>query len=151
MKVIIAGDRNIKNVDDIANAVEKSGFEITTVLCGEAKGADKLGDEWAKTNKIPVKYYPAQWNKLDVEGAVVKERQNPFNKKMEKYNQAAGSIRNQEMVDNADALIALQNLGTSPGTQDCIKRAKKKGIKIYVYTGPEDYEFDFGQASKIGG
>ena len=37
--------------------------------------------------------------------------------------------RNEYMVDKADTLIAVWN-GTSGGTANCVKYAKKKGVDI---------------------
>ena len=41
-------------------------------------------------------------------------------------------IRNQVMADHADALIAVWD-GASKGTADMIDRAKKRGLKVFVY------------------
>ncbi|MOA29428.1 hypothetical protein D3C78_1504400 [compost metagenome] len=44
----------------------------------------------------------------------------------------AGHVRNREMGDYADALVALWD-GTSKGTAGMVEYAKKKGLKVYVY------------------
>lgn len=147
MRVIIAGDRNIDENDLylIEKAVEESGFKITQVFSGKAKGGDKLGEAWAKRNKVKIREFPADWKDITAPGAVIKEGQ------YGPYNAKAGFDRNQEMADYAEALIALQPNGDSSGTQDMIDRAKKKGIPIFVYppnlhtdtkaTGEYVYEF----------
>lgn len=43
-----------------------------------------------------------------------------------------GHIRNAEMADNADALIAYWD-GESRGTKNMIETAKTKGLKVYVH------------------
>jgi len=43
-------------------------------------------------------------------------------------------IRNSEMVAGADALIAVWD-GISRGTADTIGKAKKSGLKVFVYKG----------------
>lgn len=147
MRCIIAGDRDI-NEDDlhlINIAVQQSGFHITTVISGKAQGGDRLGEKWAKLNKIRVQEFPADWKDLTVPGAVIKTG------KFGPYNAKAGFDRNQDMADAAEALIALQPNGDSSGTQDMIERARKKGIPVFVYppnkhtdtsaTGQYCYEF----------
>jgi hypothetical protein len=144
MKVIICGDREVCDLALVDKAVKKSKYKITLVINGDAKGADTLGKEWAEARNIPVENFPADWKNIDVEGAVVKERFNKWTKKNEKYNANAGFQRNSTMVDEADAVIALQPNGPTNGTQDTIKKAKAKGIPIFVLEKEDDeYEYLF--------
>jgi hypothetical protein len=147
--VIICGDRETAHdISIIDEAVKKSGFKIDEVLCGDCRGADKLGEEWANANKIKVRHFPAKWKDLDQEGAVIKERKN-FKGKMEKYNSNAGFFRNNEMAVHASkhkgggGCIAIQTNGLTPGTTDMVKKAKALKLEISVYNGPEDYEYNF--------
>lgn len=58
------------------------------------------------------------------------------------YGKAAGGIRNQHMVNlkpTADVLVAAP-LGKSPGTRDCIRRAKAAGIRVVDITEPPEPE-----------
>lgn len=126
MKVIIAGGRDMTSVSKVALAVELSGFQITEVVCGMAWGADLAGKAWADRKMLPVKEMPADWDNINVPGALIKYR------KGKPYNARAGFARNQAMADYADALIALWD-HVSPGTTDMIERARIKGIPIYVY------------------
>lgn len=91
-------------------AIIKSGFQITSVVCGCASGVDKLGDDWAKMNDLPVDYCPADWNV---------------------HGRKAGYLRNVEMADHADALVAVWD-GKSKGTKHMIDIATSKGLKVYV-------------------
>ena len=116
LRVIIAGSCNYPfidyingGVDGVARAVASSGFEIAAVISGGARGADAAGETWAYANRIPVEVFPANWNE---------------------YGKKAGPIRNQQMADVADALIALWD-GKSRGTRDMIKRMAKKPTIIY--------------------
>lgn len=43
MKTIIAGSRDIHDADLLEQTIKQSGFEITVVVSGCAKGVDKLG------------------------------------------------------------------------------------------------------------
>ena len=110
MKTIIAGSRNIKNISIIYQTVYESGFDITEVVSGTARGVDKLGEQWATENNIPIKRMPANWNL---------------------YGKSAGPIRNNEMADYADALIAIWD-GKSKGTKWMIDVANKRGLMVYV-------------------
>lgn len=110
MKTIIAGSRDITDYSLVMEAIQESEFEISEVVSGTAKGVDRLGELWATNHKIPVKHYPADWNK---------------------YGKSAGPIRNQEMANYADALIAVWD-GKSRGTKNMIDQAKEKGLKVYV-------------------
>ena len=51
MKVIIAGSRTITDFKIVYEAIKRSGFKITEVVCGECRGPDMLGAEWAKLNR----------------------------------------------------------------------------------------------------
>lgn len=110
MKTIIAGSRNIVEYQSVLDAIKASGFEITEVVSGGARGVDSLGERYAKEKGIPLKVFPADW---------------------ESYGRKAGIMRNTEMSCYADALIAVWN-GDSPGTYNMLNQAKSKGLKIYV-------------------
>ena len=114
MKTIIAGSRTILNIEYVNTATLHSGFQITEVVCGEAKGPDLLGRLWAELRGIPVRSAPAKWR---VDGV---------------YNPRAGFERNQEMADYADALIAVWD-GESGGTKDMIARARKAKLQVFIY------------------
>lgn len=110
MKTIIAGTRTITDQFLVDRAVADSGFKISKVFSGKASGVDALGEQWAKANGVPVESFPAEWNR---------------------YGKMAGPLRNQSMVNRADALIAIWD-GKSRGTMDVINRAKVKGIPVFM-------------------
>lgn len=110
MKTIIAGTSSLNNYQDVLKAIKDSGFNITEVVCGMAKGPDTFGEMYAKANHIPVVYFPADWNS---------------------HGRAAGPIRNKEMGDYSEALIAIWD-GVSKGTKNMIDYALKKRLKVYV-------------------
>lgn len=113
MKTIIAGSRGITSLSVVNKACELSGFSITEVVSGTARGVDQLGELWAKNNKIGVKRFPAQW---DLHG------------------KSAGYKRNEIMAGYAEALIAIWD-GKSPGTKHMIDIAKRKGLTVFVHSG----------------
>src|SRR5574343_54714 len=111
MKTIIAGGREITDYTAVHQAVLFSNFEITEVVSGKAAGVDTLGEQWAIAHNIPIKEFPANWAQ---------------------YHKAAGAIRNRQMGDYAEALIAVWN-GKFRGTKHLIEYATKKGLKVYVH------------------
>ena len=144
MKIIIAGDRTCIDYSLLEKAVQKSGFDITEIVSGGARGVDALGESFAKVNQLPCTVFSADWKNIKQPGAIVKTRKNPWTKKNEKYNANAGFFRNEEMAKYADGLIALQPNGPTSGTQNMIKLAKKYNLKIYIYEkSSNEYEYSF--------
>lgn len=122
MKVIIAGSRDIVDRECVFKYIEEGleflGIEeVSCVVCGLAKGVDMLGKRWAESKGIEVAEFPADW---------------------EKHGKSAGYIRNSEMADYGDVLIAITN--GSRGTGHMIDLSRKKGLKVYVkrYTKVEE-------------
>ncbi len=76
-----------------------------------ARGADRLGERYAKERGYPVRLFPADW---------------------EKFGKSAGYRRNAEMAKYADGLIAFWD-GRSAGTGHMIYLAKKNAIKVARY------------------
>lgn len=90
MKIVIAGSRNFNNYDFLENKINEliknKQIDITEIVSGKAKGADFLGEKYASLNNISIKEFPANWNL---------------------YGKKAGFLRNQEMGNYADVLIAF--------------------------------------------
>jgi YspA, cpYpsA-related SLOG family len=110
MKTIIAGSRSIQNPIVLRRAVKQSGFSITEVVSGGAKGVDQLGEAWAKANFIALQRFPANWDA---------------------YGKGAGMIRNEQMANYADQLIAIWD-GKSPGTGHMIGIMRQRGKPVFV-------------------
>lgn len=111
MKVIIAGGRRFYDYDLLKRKCDyflrdKKGVEIVS---GNAKGADELGERYAKEMVYPIKLFKADW----------------------KLGRFAGFLRNREMANYADALIAFWD-GKSRGTKNMIEEAKEKGLLIRI-------------------
>ena len=116
MRVIIAGSRNINDYNIVQEAIQKSGFKISTVVSGGAKGVDKLGEKYALDNNLKIDQYIPDWR--------------PNGKDVDR---SAGYKRNIEMAKNADALIAIWD-GESRGTKHMIIEGTKIGLNVYVHT-----------------
>jgi len=112
MKVIIAGSRSISRISLIDAAVLESGItDITEVVSGAARGADRLGEEWAKACHIPIKQFIPDWNG--------------------EYKRRAGIMRNCQMAHYADCLIAVWD-GYSTGTKHMIRYMQSLDKPVYV-------------------
>lgn len=112
MKIIIAGGRDFSNRDMLHSYMSliPPWVAIDEIVSGGAKGADALGEEWAKLNGKPCKVFPAEWNRL---------------------GKRAGPIRNAEMSVYANGLIAFWD-GKSKGTSHMIEMMKAAGKWTYV-------------------
>lgn len=112
MKTIIAGSRSITKYGEVCHAIACSGFsqKITEVVSGGAMGVDTLGEQWARAYSIPVRVFKPDWS----------------------IGKRAGMIRNEEMNQYAEALIAVWD-GVSRGTCDMITRARQSNKKVYVH------------------
>lgn len=112
-RVIVAGGRDFNNYAGLAASLDyllKNINDEIQIVCGMARGADKLGEQYAKERGYKVLYMPADW---DIDG------------------RSAGFKRNIKMAEYADALVAFWD-GKSPGTRHMIETAKSKGLDIRV-------------------
>ena len=111
MKVIIAGSRSITDYATVERAMETCPFvnDIATVISGRAQGIDRLGEEWAYAQGIPVIQMPADW---------------------ESHGKSAGPIRNRAMAKLADALVLIWD-GSSAGSADMLRVMKKTGKPVH--------------------
>lgn len=108
MKTIIAGGRHYRFDDPDWDFLDS--LEISEVICGGATGADECGRQWALSKSIPVKIFPADW---------------------QQHGKAAGPIRNRQMADYAERLVAFWD-GESKGTKNMIDEARKRGLEVIV-------------------
>lgn len=112
-RVIVAGGRDFNNYAGLAASLDyllKNINDEIQIVCGMARGADKLGEQYAKERGYKVIYMPADW---DIDG------------------RSAGFKRNIKMAEYADALVAFWD-GKSSGTRHMIETAKSKGLDIRV-------------------
>ena len=114
MKIIIAGSRSFRNysvlekvLNHLFQNLDSSKIEIVS---GGARGADRLGERYAREHGLKLTRFPANW---EAEG------------------RRAGYIRNRRMAQYADALVAFWD-SESPGTRHMIKIAREHGLKVRV-------------------
>lgn len=116
VKVLICGSRDWKNYNSILDVIKGliANLGEIEIVEGECSGADMLARQAAIECEIPVHGYPAQWKK---------------------YGDAAGPIRNQQMIDceKPNMCIAFHGyLEKSKGTKDMVNKARAAGIETYV-------------------
>ncbi|MCP3924900.1 MAG: DUF2493 domain-containing protein [Desulfobacterales bacterium] len=109
-KVIIAGSRTNITYENVIHAIAHAPFNIKEIVSGTARGVDQFGEEFGKVNNIPIKKFPAEW---------------------ERHGKSAGYKRNIEMAEYADALIAVWD-SKSKGTKHMIDLMKRVGKEVYV-------------------
>jgi len=114
-KVIIAGSRGFSNYKLLRDSCNKFLFEKKkthniVIISGGARGADSLGERYAKDEGFDLEVYPADWKK---------------------YGKSAGFRRNEQMAEVADGLIAFWD-GVSHGTAHMIEISKNKNIETNV-------------------
>ena len=110
-RVLITGSRNFANEALMREVLCQ--LEAPVELChGGARGADTLAGDIAQSLGYEVCVYPANW---------------------EKYGKRAGSLRNQEMLDDfkPEVVIAFPLPG-SIGTWDMVQRAKAADIPVRI-------------------
>jgi len=112
-RVVVAGSRTFNNfalmrekMDNILSQLEGS----ITIISGTAKGADTLGEKYAKSRGYRVVRFPADW---------------------ERHGRRAGPLRNQEMADNATHVVVFWD-GESGGSKNMIDEARKRGLPLRV-------------------
>lgn len=85
-----------------------------TIISGGASGVDSMAARWATEQNYKFREYAADWSQ----------------------GRKAGPIRNQEIVNAMDFMIAIPAInidGTySKGTNDAITKAKKANKKCYI-------------------
>ena len=113
--VVIAGCRTYYNYEEakdyiVSSLSEYKATDQITILSGGCKGADSLGERFARENGFPIKRFLPDW---------------------EKYGKAAGPLRNKQMVDVCHKVICFWD-GKSKGTKSLIQYARKSAKDVAV-------------------
>lgn len=122
LRVVVAGSRTFNNYAIVEKTLNKFIKEHPnnriTIVSGTARGADQLGEQYARDKSILLKRFPAQW---------------------EQFGKRAGFLRNIQMLDYIDTsdcdsfIIAFWD-GKSNGTKQLIDNAKKRNIPYQIIT-----------------
>lgn len=110
--VAVVGSRSFTNYELLKAKLDEihASTPIDCIVSGGARGADQLGERWAKENGVDTKIFYPEWKK---------------------FGRAAGPIRNKDIVDNAVLVLAFWN-GTSTGTLSTIKLTEKAGKNLII-------------------
>lgn len=122
LRIIIAGSRDFNDYEllkkEVLNILKQNNRPKDTVkiISGTARGADTLGEQFAKEFGLKVTRFVPDWDGL---------------------GKRAGYVRNAEMAkfavegNNDGMLIAFWN-GTSKGTKHMIDLAEKTGLEVHI-------------------
>ena len=108
MKVGVIGSSTFNDYEKLKEVLNK--LNISLLVSGGANGADKLGERYANENNIPTKIFLPDW---------------------EKYGKRAGFIRNSDIINESELVVAFWD-GFSKGCEDSLKKAEKLNKKILI-------------------
>lgn len=113
-RIIIAGGREFNDYVLLKAKMDRilSNFDpkTVTIVSGGARGADSLGEQYAKENQLELDIFPADWDT---------------------YKKVAGPIRNQYMSWYSNYLVAFWD-GGSTGTKHMIDTATEDKLQVRV-------------------
>lgn len=112
----VVGSRTLKDYQLVSTEIKNLVGEnrdipnLHYIISGGAAGADTLAELYAKENGVKMKILKPDW---------------------QKYGKKAGILRNKDIVENANFLLAFWD-GKSPGTKHIIAYAKIKNLPVKV-------------------
>ena len=115
MKLLVCGSRTYSDRDFMQKVIVKLDPDV--VIHGACRGADLMAKSIARELGIPDDPYPADWDR---------------------YDKAAGAIRNQRMLDEGrpDMIIAFFDGERTGGTMNMVKQARRAGVPVQEYGVP---------------
>ena len=120
-RLIIAGSRNISvSTKRVFAALDQVDWPVTHVVSGCARGADRLGEHYARSRNLSVDQFPADWDT---------------------FGKSAGPRRNKQMLEHSDALFAIWD-GKSRGTQHMINITRTAGKPVRIYNTVTQQGYD---------
>ncbi|MCQ2229734.1 MAG: DUF2493 domain-containing protein [Bacteroidales bacterium] len=115
MRIAIVGSRTFDDyqvlVDFVDSLVKEYNYDITEIVSGGARGADRLGERYAAERNIEIMVFKPDW--------VTKGK-------------FAGYLRNKEIINYCDVCIAFWD-GKSRGTKHDIDLCERMGKPCHVY------------------
>lgn len=136
-RLLVTGSRSFTDAELMTESLLDAmndyclGLEVV-VVHGNAPGADRIAAAAARKLGLAVEPHDADWDG-PCRATCKPGHRRPAPRSAGTYCPAAGTYRNQDMVDmGADLLIAFP-LGKSAGTRDAIQRARAAGIPVRVF------------------
>lgn len=111
-RLLVCGSRHRRPVLAVGNELRMVD-PTCEIVVGCASGVDSVAADVAHGLGLRVSVYSADW------GA---------------HGRAAGPLRNAVMLDSRPDLVLAFWDGSSPGTGDCIRQARKRGIACRIVT-----------------
>jgi hypothetical protein len=111
MRVVVCGSRDWTDERMIVHVLRRLP-QVTTIVHGAARGADRIAGAVAKRFGMDVEEWPANWTT------------NP---------RRAGLDRNLAMLDTEPGLVIAFWDGRSTGTKHTIDNALRRGIPVLIY------------------
>ena len=108
-KIAVIGSRSFSNYEYLKSILQWHEFNM--IISGGAKGADSLAQRYATEHNVPFKCFNADWDA---------------------YGKAAGPIRNKQIIDECDEVIAFWD-NVSKGTKLSINLAKEQNKPVHIY------------------
>lgn len=114
MKLAVVGSRSFMNRNTVFHILMEYhkvfGDELSFVSGGCPQGPDRFAEEFAELFEIPITVFPANWNE---------------------HGRAAGFIRNSDIVNACDEVVAFWDR-KSNGTRDTITKAQKQNKEVII-------------------
>lgn len=120
MRILVTGSRSHPDPELVKTTIkaemDNAGERHAQLYHGAARGADTHAVNAAEELKVEgydftILGFQANW---------------------EAYDKKAGRYRNQAMVDSSPDVVLAFPHGSSPGTWDCVRRARKAGLTVKV-------------------
>lgn len=108
IKLAIVGSRSFNDYEMLKKHVDPAN--IAAIVSGGARGADTLAEQFAREHNLQMIVFKPDYAT---------------------HGRAAAFIRNSAIIEASDAVIAFWD-GSSAGTLDSIKKARKMGKPVTV-------------------
>ena len=113
MSLAVVGSRTFSNYDLLCTTLDKLRLvdpDVHTIVSGGARGADQMGERYAKEEGLETLIFEPDWAK---------------------HGKAAGLIRNKDIVAASDYVVAFWD-GESRGTLNSINHAKQMKKELTI-------------------
>lgn len=113
-RLVVAGSRSFSDYDRLAADLDRLlalRLPAVEIVCGGCPaGADALAVRYARERGLALRVFPAAWRS---------------------FGRAAGPLRNEQMAQYGDALVAYWD-GRSAGTASMVRCASARGLRVVL-------------------